>query len=125
MVQVHLTRRAAPDAAHPGPRAGLAAHPFSQRRRIGEAGGDDVPGRDPYPSRLAGHGHRVGPVQAQQTQGLQGPDELLAQAVLEGDAPGVHPAWDEQHLLVLHVHALDGADAVGEVEHLGFAERPW
>ena len=50
-------------------------------------------------------------------------DHLLAQAVLEGHPVGVDPARHEEHLLVLDVHALDRADALGEVEDLGLAER--
>ena len=50
-------------------------------------------------------------------------DELLAEAVLEGHALAVHPARDQHDLLVLDVHALDRADALGEVEHLGLGER--
>ena len=50
-------------------------------------------------------------------------DELLAEPVLEGDAPAVDPARHEQHLLVLDVDALDGADALRELEHLGLGER--
>ena len=35
----------------------------------------------------------------------------------------VDPARHEEHLLVLDVDALDRADALGEVEDLGLAER--
>ena len=35
----------------------------------------------------------------------------------------VDPARHEQHLLVLDVDALDRADALREVEHLGLGER--
>ena len=48
-------------------------------------------------------------------------DELLAEAVLERDAAALDPARHEQHLLVLDVDALDGADPLREVEHLGLA----
>ena len=54
---------------------------------------------------------------------LQHLDELVAQAVLEGDPLGVDPARHQQHLFVLDVHALDRPDALGEVEHLRLAER--
>ena len=53
---------------------------------------------------------------------LQDLDELVAEPVLEGDALGFDPARDEQDLLVLDVDALDGPDALGEVEDLGLAE---
>ena len=56
-------------------------------------------------------------------QRLEHRDELVAQAVLEGDAVAVDPAGDEQHLFVLDVHALDRADAFGEHEHLRLGER--
>ena len=56
-------------------------------------------------------------------QRLQHLDELVAEPVLERDAPAVDPARDEHDLLVLDVHALDRADALGEVEHLGLGER--
>ena len=55
-------------------------------------------------------------------QGAEDADHLLAQAVLEGDPVGLDPARHEEHLLVLDVHALDGPDALGEVEHLGLGE---
>jgi hypothetical protein len=56
-------------------------------------------------------------------QRFQHVDELLAEAVLEGDAPAVNPARDEHDLLVLDVDALEQADPLGEVEDLGLAER--
>jgi len=46
-------------------------------------------------------------------------DELIAQPVLEGDPFALDPAGNEQHLLVLHVHALHRADPFGKLEHLG------
>src|SRR4051812_11351936 len=55
-------------------------------------------------------------------QGLQDLDELLTQAVLERDPPGVEPARDEEHLLVLDVDALHPADSFREVEDLRLAE---
>src|SRR5471030_1007405 len=51
------------------------------------------------------------------------PDEVTAEAVLEGHAPGVDPARHEQDILVLDVDALDLADALREVEDLRLAER--
>ena len=56
-------------------------------------------------------------------QRLQHVDELLAEPVLEVDPPAVDPARDQQHLLVLDVHALDRADALREVEDLRLGER--
>ncbi len=56
-------------------------------------------------------------------QRLQHVDELLAEPVLEVDAAAVDPARDQQHLLVLDVHALHRADPLREVEHLGLGER--
>ena len=47
----------------------------------------------------------------------------LAEPVLERDAPAVDPARDEHDLLVLDVDALDRADPLREVEHLGLGER--
>ena len=41
-------------------------------------------------------------------------DELLAEAVLEGDPLGVDPPRDQQHLLVFHVDALHRPDALRE-----------
>jgi hypothetical protein len=46
----------------------------------------------------------------------------IAQAVLERHPVGVDPPRHEEHLLVLDVHALDRADAVGEVEDLRLGE---
>ncbi len=54
---------------------------------------------------------------------LQHLDELVAEPVLERHPPAVDPARDEQHLLVLDVHALDRADPLREVEHLRLGER--
>ena len=45
------------------------------------------------------------------------------EAVLERHTLAVDPARHEQDLLVLDVDALDRADALGEVEHLGLRER--
>ena len=56
-------------------------------------------------------------------QRLEHADELVAEPVLERDAVAVDHARHEQHLLVLDVHALDRADPLGEVEHLGLGER--
>ena len=56
-------------------------------------------------------------------QGLQHADEFLTEAVLEGDPIRVEPARHQHHLLVLHVHAFDPADALRKVEHLRFTER--
>ena len=50
-------------------------------------------------------------------------DELLAEAVLERDAIAVDPARHQHDLFVLDVDALERADALGEVEHLGLRER--
>ena len=47
----------------------------------------------------------------------------LAQAVLEGHAAAVDLTWHEHDFLVLHVHALDLADALGELEQLRFGKR--
>ena len=85
--------------------------------RIGQAGGDDVPRRDLHPADP----DLLGPVEAELVQRLQDLDELVAEAVLEGHPPGLHPARDEEDLLVLDVHALDRADALGEVEDLRLA----
>ncbi len=63
------------------------------------------------------------PVETELVQGLEHLDELVAEPVLERDAPAIDPARHEQHLLVLDVHALDLADALGEREHLRLAER--
>jgi hypothetical protein len=41
----------------------------------------------------------------------------------ERDALAVDPARDQHDLLVLDVHALDRADPLGELEHLGLGER--
>ena len=54
---------------------------------------------------------------------LQHVDELVAEAVLERDPADVDPARHQQHLFVLDVDAAERADALGEVERLGLAER--
>ena len=65
----------------------------------------------------------IGPVEPELVQGLQYLDELVAEPVLEGRAAARHPPRDQEDLLVLDVHALDGSDALGEREDLGLAER--
>ncbi len=104
---------------HPRPRAGATGHPLPQRRRIGQRGGDHVAGRD----LRATHRHRLGRVQAKLVQRAENLDELLAEPVLEGDPPALHPAGDQHHLLVLDVHALHLPDPLRELEHLGLRER--
>ena len=120
VVQVDRARRAVLAAARdPGAGAGLAVHPVAQAGRVREAGGHDVARRD----RHALDRHRLGAVEAERVQHLEDVDELVAQAVLEGDPLGLDPARDQEHLLVLHVHALDRADPLRELERLGLAER--
>ena len=55
-------------------------------------------------------------------QCLEHLDELLAEPVLEGDSLALHPTRDQHDLLVLHVHAFDRPDALGELEDLGLRE---
>ena len=62
-------------------------------------------------------------VRVKGVQHLEDVDELVAEAVLERRPLAVDPARHEEHLLVLHVDALDRADALGEVEDLRLAER--
>ena len=62
-------------------------------------------------------------VQAEHVKRLQHADELVPEAVLEGDPLRLDPPRHQQHLFVLHVHALDRADASREDEGLGLAER--
>ena len=100
------------------PGARLALHPRPDRGRVGQARRHHVAGRDLH----ALDRHRLGRVEAERVQGAEDADHLLAQAVLEGDPVGLDPARHEEHLLVLDVHALDGPDALGEVEHLGLGE---
>src|SRR5207237_8856062 len=50
-------------------------------------------------------------------------DELLAEPVLEGNARAVDPSRDQHNFLVLDVHTLDRADALGKHERLGLRER--
>jgi hypothetical protein len=99
--------------------AGLAVHPVAERGRVRQAGGDDVAWGHLRPAR---DGHLVRAVEAELVQRFQGLDEVVTEPVLERDPPGVHPARDQQNLLVLDVDALDRADALGEVEDLGLAE---
>ena len=56
-------------------------------------------------------------------QRTQHVDELLAQPVLERHPLAHHPAWDQHHLLVLDVDALELADPLREPEHLRLRER--
>ena len=56
-------------------------------------------------------------------QRLEDVDELLPEPVLERHAVALDPARDEDDLLVLDVDALERADPLGEVEHLGLGER--
>ena len=119
VVEVHLTRLAVlPGAADQSARAGQAGHALTEAGGIRQACGDHIARRDPGVADL----HRGGLVQTQLVQGLENADELVAQAVLEGDPAAVDPAWHQEDLLVLHVHALDRADARGKVEDLGLAE---
>ena len=105
-------------ARHPGAGAGHPAHRVAEGRGVGQAGRDDVPWRHRPPA----YRHRVGAVQAQQVQGAQHVDELLAEAVLEGDPARIDRSRHQEHLLVLHVHALQRTDAGREVEELGLGE---
>ena len=50
-------------------------------------------------------------------------DEVRAERVLEGDPAGLDPAWDEQDLLVLHVHAFHRTNPLRKRELLGRRER--
>ena len=101
------------------PGAGLAVHAVAQAGRVRQARGDDVARRD----LDAADRHLLGAVQPELVQDLEHVDELVAQAVLERHALGVHPARHEEHLLVLDVHALDRPDALGEHEGLRLGER--
>jgi hypothetical protein len=56
-------------------------------------------------------------------QRLEHLDELVTEPILERHLPAVHPAWHEEDLLVLDVHAFHLADALGEREGLRLAER--
>jgi hypothetical protein len=73
---------------YPGPGAGLAVHPVAECRRIRQAGRNNVARGDLDPS----HAHWLRPVEAQLVQGLEDPDELIAEAVLEGHPSGLDPA---------------------------------
>ena len=53
---------------------------------------------------------------------LENVNELLTQAVLEGDLFRINLAGDEEHFLVFHIHALDWANALWEIESFGFTE---
>ncbi|RPK28800.1 hypothetical protein EES37_36445 [Streptomyces sp. ADI91-18] len=124
MVEVDLAGQAVLGALDPGAGAGLAGHAVPERRRVGQAGGDHVAGRDAdLAAVLAADGDPVGGVEAEGVERLELADEVVAEAVLEGDPAGPDPARDEEDLLVFHVDALDGADALGEVEDLRLAER--
>ena len=85
---------------------------------IGQAGRHDVARGDLHPSDP----DLVLVVEAEHLDRLEHPDEILAQPVLERDAPALHPAWDEQDLLVLDVDALLWPDPLREIEHLGLGE---
>jgi hypothetical protein len=49
-------------------------------------------------------------------------DELRAEPVLEGDPARLDPPRNQQHLLVLHVDALDRSDTGGECDDLGLVD---
>ena len=88
VVQVHLPR--VPVLAGAGdPRAGAraAAHPVAEGGGVGEAGGDDVARRH----LVAAHRHLVGAVEADLVEHLEHLDELVTEAVLEGDPVGSRP----------------------------------
>ncbi len=120
VVQVGLPRPPVDARARDeGPGARLAGHPLAERRRVRERRRDDVARGDLH----ALHADRLLAVEAELVERLQHLDELVAEAVLERHAAAVDPPRDEQHLLVLDVDALDRADPLGEVEHLGLGER--
>ena len=74
-------------AGHPRAGARAAAHPVAEGGRVGEAGGDDVARRH----LVAAHRHRVGAVEADLVEHLEHLDELVTEAVLEGDPVGSRP----------------------------------
>ena len=106
------------EAGDVGARAGLAAHLVAEGCRVGKTRGHDVAWRDldsPDPNLLRA-------VEPELVQDLEDADELVAEPVLEGDAVGVDPPRDEQHLFVLDIDAFDRPDALGEVEGFGLTE---
>ena len=118
MVEVDRPRRAVLGARDEQPGAGLAGHPRADRRRVGQHGRDDVARADLHALDV----DRVGRVEAELVEHLEHGDHLLAQAVLEGHAPGIDPSRHEQDLLVLDVDALHRPDPLGEVEDLRIGE---
>ena len=61
-------------------------------------------------------------MEAEQADGLQHVDELVAEAVFERDPADVEPARHEDHFLVLDVHTAERTDALWEHERLWLAE---
>ena len=94
-------------------------HPFADPRRIGKACGDDVP----RSNTGTAHGDVARRIEPEHVERLEDLNEFVAEAVLEGNPAGIDPPWDEEDLLVFHVHAFDRPDAGGEDERLGLAER--
>src|SRR4030042_396949 len=88
-------------------------------RRGGQAGGHDIARRYVDPADA----DWVLVVQPEHLDRLEHADEVLAQAVLEGHPFALDPAWDEEHFLVLHVHAALRTDAFWKLERLRLGER--
>src|SRR5271165_5084693 len=120
VVQVDLARRAVlAESLHPGSGAGQAVHEMADLGRVGETSSDDVPWRD-----LSGaDGHLLCRVESEHMDRLEHADELVAEAVFESDPVSCDPSRHEEHFFVLHIHALDWADAGREQEDLRLAER--
>ena len=74
----------------------------AERHRVGQRGGDHVARGD----LDAAHAHAFHPVEPELVQRLEHLDELVAEPVLERHPPAVDPAWHEEDLLVLDVHAF-------------------
>ena len=104
---------------HPGADHGAAAELVAEAHRVGGDRGQHVARRH----LDALHGDGIGPVHAERVDRLELVDEVVAERVLEGRAVRLDPARDEDHLLVLHVDALDGTDPLREREELRSAER--
>ena len=120
VVHVDLPRRPVlAGACHPGPCARDAVHEVADQGRVRQAGSHDVSRRD----LLIANRYLLCGVEPQHVQRLEHADEIVAQAVLERDTLRVQPAWHQENLFMLHVHALHRADAGREDEGLRLAER--
>jgi hypothetical protein len=95
-------------------------HPVAEGDGIGGDGRQKIAWRDFHAPDI----DAIGAVQAQCVNRLELVDEVRTERVLERDAlHAAEPARDQEHLLVLDVHAFDRTDPLRKRKQLRGAER--